>query len=104
MHVTICWEDEVNKQHSDPNEHLFLRNNIFLFLILLIFFPRLYLLGPRFLSVYFNLQYLSENLNKLLSNDKDSVGFNEFYKKYKEYYPNNKIPNKEFLEWFIGFT
>ncbi len=57
-----------------------------------------------FLSVYFYKQYLSDNLNKLLSNDKDSVGFNHFYKKYKEYYPNNKIPNKEFLEWFIGFT
>nr|YP_010977143.1 LAGLIDADG endonuclease [Daedalea dickinsii]WNZ34348.1 LAGLIDADG endonuclease [Daedalea dickinsii] len=30
--------------------------------------------------------------------------FKPFYDKYREYYPNNTEPKKEFLEWFIGFT
>ena len=30
--------------------------------------------------------------------------FKPFYAKFKEYYPNNTEPKKEFLEWFIGVT
>jgi cytochrome c oxidase subunit 1 len=30
--------------------------------------------------------------------------FKPFYAKFKEYYPNNTLPKKEFLEWFIGFS
>ena len=30
--------------------------------------------------------------------------FKPFYAKFREYYPNNIEPKKDFLEWFIGFT
>lgn len=30
--------------------------------------------------------------------------FTSFYSKLNEYYPNRKQPNKNFLEWLIGFT
>lgn len=35
--------------------------------------------------------------------DKSPYNFNKFYKEYKKNKPNNKLPSKEFLEWFIGF-
>lgn len=34
---------------------------------------------------------------------KSQFNFEPFYKLYKERYPNKSIPNKQFLEWFIGF-
>ncbi len=30
--------------------------------------------------------------------------FTSFYSKFKEYYPDLKLPNSRFLEWFIGFS
>ena len=30
--------------------------------------------------------------------------FNNFRIVFSEYYPNSNIPNKKFLEWFIGFS
>jgi hypothetical protein len=33
-----------------------------------------------------------------------TFSFNSFFAKYKEYYPNNPLPSKEFLKWFIGFS
>ena len=30
--------------------------------------------------------------------------FSAFYEKYKTHLPNNKIPSKNFLTWFVGFT
>jgi len=33
-----------------------------------------------------------------------SFNFESFYKEYSNLYPNNKLPNSKFLEWFIGFT
>ena len=33
-----------------------------------------------------------------------SFDFTSFYSKFSEYYPNSKQPNKNFLEWLIGFT
>lgn len=30
--------------------------------------------------------------------------YKEFYNKYGEIYPNQKLPSKEFLDWLIGFT
>lgn len=35
--------------------------------------------------------------------DKSPYNFDKFYKEYKKNKPNNKLPSKEFLEWFIGF-
>lgn len=33
-----------------------------------------------------------------------SFNFKSFNSKFSEYYPDKKLPSKEFLEWFIGFT
>lgn len=33
-----------------------------------------------------------------------SFNFEAFYKEYSNLYPDNKLPNSKFLEWFIGFT
>lgn len=33
-----------------------------------------------------------------------SFEFSSFYSKFKEYYPDLKLPNSRFLEWFIGFS
>ena len=41
-------------------------------------------------------------LNNILYKDKE-YEFNLYYKKYKDIKPNNKLPDKEFLEWFIGY-
>jgi hypothetical protein len=49
------------------------------------------------LIVYFTFLILNENLNKLINKNK-KLNLNEFYKKYNEFYPNNKQPNKNFLE------
>lgn len=41
--------------------------------------------------------------NKELIINKKERDFKEFYKKYSELKPKDKLPSKEFLEWFIGF-
>lgn len=35
---------------------------------------------------------------------KNTFNFNKFIHEYKKNYPNKNIPNKDFLEWFIGFS
>ena len=35
--------------------------------------------------------------------DKTPFNFDKFYEEFKKEKPNNKLPSKEFLEWFIGF-
>lgn len=35
--------------------------------------------------------------------DKTPFNFDKFYKEFKKEKPRNKLPSKEFLEWFIGF-
>lgn len=35
---------------------------------------------------------------------KSEFNFEPFYKLYKERYPNNPLPSKNLLEWFIGFS
>lgn len=35
--------------------------------------------------------------------DKTPFNFDKFYKEFKKEKPKNKLPSKEFLEWFIGF-
>lgn len=35
--------------------------------------------------------------------DKTSFNFNKFNEEFKKEKPNNKLPSKEFLEWFVGF-
>lgn len=42
-----------------------------------------------------------KNLN--LKINKEIFNFNKFNEEYKKQYPNNNLPSKEFLEWFIGF-
>ena len=44
-----------------------------------------------------------DNINNLELFKDINYDFLEFYNKYKEIKPNNKLPDKEFLEWFIGF-
>nr|AMQ25914.1 hypothetical protein [Torulaspora globosa] len=31
------------------------------------------------------------------------MNFDKFYEEYSKEFPNNKLPSREFLEWFIGF-
>lgn len=47
---------------------------------------------------------LLASTNSLTVDKEKTFDFNPFYAKFKEYYPNNTKPTKEFLEWFIGFT
>lgn len=35
--------------------------------------------------------------------DKTPFNFDKFYKEFKKEKPKNKLPSKEFLEWFIGY-
>lgn len=67
-------------------QHLFLRNNIYDFIILY---------GPVALSI---IPVLLPNSNNR------SFDFTLFYKMYTQIFPDNALPNKSFLEWFIGFT
>ena len=81
-------------------QHLFLWNyNIIKYYINIPLLINLYLL-------YTNKLYNLTNYNTLnnLELFKDiNYDFLEFYSKYKEIKPNNKLPDKEFLEWFIGY-
>ena len=43
-------------------------------------------------------------LSKLNSVTQKSFEFSSFYSKFKEQYPHLNIPDKKFLEWFIGFS
>lgn len=40
----------------------------------------------------------------IAKNTRNFFSFDNFYKLFNEIYPNNRIPSKTFLEWFIGFT
>ncbi|YP_004021596.1 hypothetical protein CajifM_p09, partial (mitochondrion) [Candida jiufengensis] len=46
-------------------------------------------------------------VNKYVKNNMDmknkSFDFNAFYTQYTKYYPKNKLPSQDFLEWFMGF-
>lgn len=43
-------------------------------------------------------------LQNIESKEDKSFNFESFYKEYSNVYPQNKLPNSKFLEWFIGFT
>lgn len=40
----------------------------------------------------------------LTNSQSKTFDFTSFYSKFKEYYPDLKLPNSRFLEWFIGFS
>lgn len=44
-------------------------------------------------------------INSILNIDIDNTPFNfdNFYKEFKKWKPNNNLPEQKFLEWFIGF-
>ena len=69
-------------------QHLFLNNNNYICSILLTF----------------STPHTPTSLSGGTVADRKTFYFNPFYAQYKEYYPNNIKPTKEFLEWFIGFT
>ena len=49
----------------------------------------------------------SSILRKHISNYSNSINnfdFSAFFDKYKIYFPNNKVPSKNFLTWLVGFT
>lgn len=54
-----------------------------------------------FMFLFINYYYLINYNNLLIKNDK--FNFYEFFIKYKEFKPNNSIPDQKFLEWFLGF-
>lgn len=58
------------------------------------------------LLINLSLPILATNI-KFTQKTKDQIkifNFYSFYSKFKEYYPNYKLPSTEFLEWFVGFT
>lgn len=48
--------------------------------------------------------FTNSRLYSIDCKDVKSFNFEAFYKEYSNLYPNNKLPNSKFLEWFIGFT
>lgn len=55
---------------------------------------------------------INKSLNKLTNEDvnkfswkldKSLINLDKFYEEYSKELPNNKLPSREFLEWFIGF-
>ena len=48
--------------------------------------------------------YICSNIIIFNHQQNKLFNFTSFYNKYKEYYPKNKQPDKNFLEWFIGFS
>jgi len=43
-------------------------------------------------------------MSSMLISRARNFNFSSFYSKFTEYYPNSKIPNDKFLQWFIGFS
>lgn len=72
-------------------EHIFYKFNIILILFILH--------NPIY---YISQLYNTTNHNNIIYNNSD-YNFNKFHPEYKNKYPNNKLPSKDFLEWFIGF-
>ena len=56
--------------------------------------------------LFFKNDYIFFNVMPLVATNqiKKSFEFSSFYYKFKEFYPNNKLPEKNFLQWFIGFS
>ena len=54
----------------------------------------------------FGLRTVLKNITYSRLTEKNNTLFNfkSFLNKYSKLYPNNRNPNKEFLEWFIGFS
>lgn len=48
--------------------------------------------------------FTNSRLHTIDCKDAKYFNFEAFYKEYSNLYPNNKLPNSKFLEWFIGFT
>ena len=88
-------------------QHLFLRdilrnysfNLVYLFLMY-VFFHIVRKIKPvnifSFLYYKYKLNYSTSSIN--------NFDLESFYSKYNEYLPNNTLPSKNFLTWFIGFT
>jgi hypothetical protein len=74
-------------------QHLFLRNILINYSILAII-PIIIIAHKSSLS--FKLKYSTSSIN--------NFNLEPFYSKYNEYLPNNSLPSKKFLTWFIGFT
>lgn len=60
--------------------------------------------------IFYNIIIYLFILTVILKFEKNSISFIEqnynfdsFYLEYSKNYPHNNLPNKEFLEWFIGF-
>ena len=62
-----------------------------------LFFPSLLIL--LIIIKYDNIKniYIDNNLNNININ-KENIDFNDFYNKYKELKPNDKLPDTKFLE------
>lgn len=53
----------------------------------------------KIIILWFILNYEKNNISFINKN----LNFNDFYHEFSKHYPNNNKPNKEFLEWFIGY-
>jgi len=54
--------------------------------------------------LFLRIEYIPLSVLVIHKKNNKSFNFASFYHKFKEYYPNFKQPNPEFLEWFIGFS
>lgn len=91
-------------------EHLFLPK---LYITLFFIFSLLYIMSNSYIlnknslhkneyNTFYALNDIIDIKNNIEIRNK-SFNFEDFYTKYKETYPRNTLPNKEFLEWFIGY-
>lgn len=70
-----------------------------------ILFQHLFLTKKTYTIIFIILSSLTLfTLYTIDCNDVKSFNFKSFYKEYLDLYPDNKLPNSNFLEWFIGFT
>ncbi len=57
-----------------------------------------------FQHLFLTKQYIYMSSLVFLNKKERSFDFTAFYSKFKEYYPNVRIPSYNFLEWLIGFS
>lgn len=98
-------------------EHIFYKSiyyNLFIYILQIIYVIILIIVNShnnlifilKLINNNFNtlkIKYLNKDLYNNIIFTNSNYNFKEFYNEYKKNYPDNKLPDKQFLEWFIGF-
>lgn len=74
-----------------------------LFSLIILYIYIFYILSYFSIIFFIYKKYITNIKNKEI-NTINSFNFSNFSQEYISIYPNNKIPDKYFIEWFIGFT